>query len=352
MVALAAVLVGGLVGATVASSQRDLPASSVFYPNLHNISCYRIPSIVQTGSGALLAFAEARHGSCGDGAVHEIAMRRSTDGGQTWGGVTFVAGGDTQRVGNPAAAFDSVRNRVVLLFTNIPYLHHTSVTFSSDDGATFTSPKFVDFGAANGSLCGPGTALQSKSGRLIVASHHMAYQYDLVTYSDDGGEKWTTINQTFPKMDEAAITQLPNGSLLLSMRHGNLTSLGRGEAISTDDGLSFGPIRFDGALRSPVCQASIASFGGATYFSTPTCRPNCNNTRANLTIFRSIDSAATWPSQLLVTAPPTFGYSCLVKGGLAMAPGNGGILYEASGSVIAFSRFPLDLKAYSAVEGI
>jgi hypothetical protein len=35
-----------------------------------------------------------------------------------------------------------------------------------------------------------------------------------------------------------------------------------------------------------------------------------------------------------------------------MAPGNGGILYEASGSVIAFSRFPLDLKAYSAVEGI
>jgi hypothetical protein len=62
----------------------DPAAVTVFSAMLANTSCYRIPSIVQTKTGALVAFAEAREGSCGDGAVHSIAVRSSVDNGTTW----------------------------------------------------------------------------------------------------------------------------------------------------------------------------------------------------------------------------------------------------------------------------
>ena len=280
----------------------------------------------------------------GDGTPDEphkpYMSARSTDGGKTWSDVVFLAGSNSTHVGNPAAVWDSVRNRIVLIYAYIPYFKTSGIVFSSDDGQTFSDPAVADLGAANGSLHGPGTALQADTGRLLVASHHGPYDKDFVSYSDDGGSSWTTLKQVFPAMDEAAITQLPNGSLLLAMRHKNTTVLGRAFAVSDDGGASFGPIRYDAALKSPVCQASVVSFGGATYFSSPTCRPDC--ARANLTIFRSTDDAASWGSQLLVSAPASAGYSCLVKGALRGTPSVGGVLYEAAPQiVIDFSRFPL-----------
>ena len=87
------------------------------------------------------------------------------------------------------------------------------------------------FGPASGSLPGPGTALQltagDHKGRLLVPSHHSAYVHDFVSYSDDDGKTWQTITQVFPKMDEAALTQLPNGSVLLNMRHTASKTMGR-----------------------------------------------------------------------------------------------------------------------------
>ena len=70
-----------------------------------------------------------------------------------------------------------------------------------------------DWGPASGSLPGPGNGVQTKSGRLLVAAHHSAYVHDFIVWSDDEGASWTPIKQTFPKMDEATMTQLTNGSV-------------------------------------------------------------------------------------------------------------------------------------------
>ena len=86
-----------------AQAAADPPATDVFHANLANTSCYRIPSIVQTTSGALVASAEARVGSCGDGAVHSIAVRSSVDNGTTWGDVSFIKGPGGGMIGNPTA---------------------------------------------------------------------------------------------------------------------------------------------------------------------------------------------------------------------------------------------------------
>ena len=218
---------------------------------------------------------------------------------------------------------------------------------SLDGGKTWGAQKDIstDFGPASGASPGPGTALQLDSGphagRLLVASHKGAYQRDYVSLSDDHGASWRTISTSFPSMDEAALTQLPNGSVLLNMRHRQSPVKGRAVALSNDGGETFGPISYDATLISPVCQASIVSFGGVTYFSNPA----STSGRNHITIRRSTDSAATWSSSLLVEAGASAGYSCLIKGALPAradgGPGDeGGILYEAS-TGIAFARFPL-----------
>ena len=133
--------------------------------------------------------------------------------------------------------------------------------------------------------------------------------------------------------------QLPNGSVLLNMRHRKSASRGRAVAMSRDGGTTFGPVTYDAALISPVCQASIVSFGNATYFSNPA----STSGRSHLSIRKSTDSAASWSSELLVEAGASAGYSCLVKGALRGHADSGGLLYEADDGTIKFTRFPLSL---------
>jgi hypothetical protein len=103
-----------------------------------------------------------------------------------------------------------------------------------------------DWGAASGSLPGPGNGVQTTTGRLLVAAHHSAYVHDFIVWSDDEGcekrhlffefslclsraclgkmiaviykwlknavfcsESWTAIKQTFPKMDEVRNKKTP-----------------------------------------------------------------------------------------------------------------------------------------------
>src|SRR5689334_21151400 len=65
-------------------------------------ACFRIPSVVRTTEGTLLAFTEGRVLNCGDAADIDIVVKRSTDGGRTWSPLQVVneGGGDTH--GNPA----------------------------------------------------------------------------------------------------------------------------------------------------------------------------------------------------------------------------------------------------------
>ena len=117
----------------------------------------------------------------------------------------------------------------------------------SADGTTWGKPTDVSVGFAGKQVAGmpgPGTALLlergPKKGRLLVPSYH-PYAYAQVTVSDDSGATWRTTNQTFGRMAEGALTQLPNGSVLLSMRRDpQLHALGRAVAVSNDGGNTFG----------------------------------------------------------------------------------------------------------------
>jgi hypothetical protein len=57
---------------------------AVFYAGLNQSKCFRIPTILMSSKGTLLAFAENRITDCGDnGLHHDLVLRRSSDHGRT-----------------------------------------------------------------------------------------------------------------------------------------------------------------------------------------------------------------------------------------------------------------------------
>lgn len=115
-------------------------------------ACFRIPAIVRTTEKTLLAFAEGRVLNCGDAADIDLVVKRSTDGGRTWGPLRVVneGGGDTH--GNPAPVVDRRTGRIVLTQTynkgrldsascDVPCDRAPHLQFSDDDGLTWSEPR-------------------------------------------------------------------------------------------------------------------------------------------------------------------------------------------------------------------
>lgn len=115
-------------------------------------ACFRIPSVVKTKDGTLLAFAEGRVLNCGDAADIDIVVKRSTDDGLTWSPLQVVnhGGGDTH--GNPAPIVDRRTGRVLLAETyntgrtdsascSVPCDRTPHLQYSDDDGLTWSQPR-------------------------------------------------------------------------------------------------------------------------------------------------------------------------------------------------------------------
>jgi len=59
-------------------------SSVVFESGEGGYFCVRIPSILTTAKGSLLAFGEGRMYNCDDNTPHDLIYKRSIDNGQTW----------------------------------------------------------------------------------------------------------------------------------------------------------------------------------------------------------------------------------------------------------------------------
>lgn len=94
---LAALMTAATVPVVARASGTATSASPVgveqilFRSGTGGYGCFRIPALVRTGTGTLLAFAEGRTSpSCADRGDIDIVMRRSTNDGRTWGPIRAV----------------------------------------------------------------------------------------------------------------------------------------------------------------------------------------------------------------------------------------------------------------------
>ena len=293
-----------------------------FRNDVANHVVYRIPALVATPRGTLLAFAERRRSTdpASDISDTEIVLARSTDRGCHWSAPRVIADQGTGTVGNPAPVVDTTTG-AVLLFTVYRAPggttgHGFHLQRSTDDGLTFTpySKAGKDLAGTpgwSGGLTGPGHAIQLHSpssphrGRIVVP---MGYKdgdrygaYAVV--SDDHGVTWK-VGYKAAGSDgriEGTVAELPDGRLWISYRNRNAnTAVGAGRisAWSSDGGSTLdAPFTNAGLPVVSVQSSSLALTGsnaGALLFSAPARKDATRRAEMSLFTSRGTSAGRTW----------------------------------------------------------
>lgn len=332
----------------------------VFVAGADGYHTYRIPSVIVTPKGTVLAFCEGRKAGRGDAGNIDLLLKRSTDGGQTWGKAQVVWDDGDHTCGNPCPVVDAKTGTVWLLLTHnhgkdteAKIVAGTGqgsrtvwVARSTDDGATWAAPveitKQVKKPEWTWYATGPGVGIQLRGGRLLIPCDSKSdggkVRESHVIFSDDGGRSWKIGGVVGPDCNECQAVELADGSVMLNMRSFRGTNH-RLVAISTDGGETFSKPAEDPALVEPVCQASILRLpgkGGGILFSNP-----ASTRREKMTVRLSTDEGRTWPHAKILHEGPA-AYSCLT----VLPDGTIGCLYERGTKnpyeEIVFARFERD----------
>ena len=313
--------------------QFDLFVSGEEYHN------YRIPSIIITLKGTILAFCEAR-GEDSDTGNIDIVMKRSLDNGKTWEPMSILFDDGDNVCGNPCPVVDRKTGTVFLLLThNLGQDHQKDIQLgtsfgtrtiwvmkSTDEGITWSKPVNITRTAkrSNGGFCGtgPGTGIQLSTDRLVIPSYdHVVGEVgekwysgpwpSYIIYSDDHGVTWNRGKPTVGYGSECQVVELFDGTLMLNIRDQNIKK--RGIACSSDGGLNWSEVTFDETLIDPHCQASIIRLTdektndrNRILFSNPASTIK----REKMTIRLSYDECKTWTVSKQLTSDLS-AYSCL-----------------------------------------
>jgi sialidase-1 len=289
---------------------------------------YRIPALVRSMQGTLLAFCEGRKNNILDHGDIDLVLRRSHDNGETWGPLQIVCDEGRNTIGNPSPVVDRSTGTVWLLFcrNNLNVL----VTRSDDDGSTWAEPqditRYVKPFTWAWYATGPGHGIQLSSGRLLVPCDHSEglSMYSHVIYSDDHGMSWMLGGSADPKTDESMAVERTDGSVYLTMRNSLFKKM-RAFTVSSDGGQTWQPVKPAPELIDPVCQASILRLAMQPHLGRDRiCFLNpADELRRKLTIRVSYDDCNTWSVSRLLEEGPS-GYSDMTL----LADGRIGALYE------------------------
>ncbi len=343
-----------LWGFDLSAAEPLLTKTDLFEAGTGGYALYRIPGLVVTARGTLLAYCEARKKTGGDWDAIDIFLRRSSDGGRTWEAprklVTHVGkvaknpvalqqkigkAGDVT-INNPVAIADHKTGAVHFIYC-VEYARCYYLR-SDDDGRTFSKP--IDITPTFDQFrrdfpwrvlaTGPAHGIQLTNGRLVVpvwlssgtgGGGHRPSCLAVIT-SDDMGRTWNrgdiVAADPHPKNpNETVVVQLQDGTVMLNIRHEDSPHL-RAVAVSADGASRWSKPRFDPQLPEPICMGSLvrltsrpAHQRNRILFANP--NNSLNRERKNLTIRLTYDEGQTWPLAKTLEPGPS-GYSDLAAG--------------------------------------
>jgi len=285
---------------------------------------YRIPALLTTANGVLLAFCEARRHSQSDTGDIDLVLRRSRDNGLTWEPLRVIAGIGKHVYGNPCPVQDRSTGAIWLPFNwnradgpedqimRGAAPREVWLMRSDDDGVTWGKPVEITPQVKRPEwtwyATGPGHGIQLRSGRLLIPCDHATGAPDRsrthlrshVIFSDDRGATWRIGGSAPGQTDECLAAELADGTVYLNMRsyHGKGR---RAVARSSDGGQTWGKLTWDETLVEPVCQAGLLGLpDGRVLFSNP-----ASASREGMMVRVSADGCRTWPHAWMIHRGPS-----------------------------------------------
>ncbi|MFN7920225.1 MAG: sialidase family protein [Bryobacteraceae bacterium] len=383
-------LTAAALAPTARPAEPKLEKIDVFTANSEGYPLYRIPGIVVTAKGTILAYCEARKTLRGDWGSIDIVMRRSTDGGTTWSPQRIIAqvpgplsknpmaqaqglgAGDGITYNNPVAIVDPRRGTVHFLFC-IEYMRAFYMR-SDDDGVTFSAPVEITktFEAFRPDYpwkvlaTGPAHGIMTSRGRMIVpvwlstgtGGHAHRPSVASLIYSDDRGKTWKRGDIAFPDTPEQVI---PNETIVAELADGRVMLNARSESkahrrlvsTSPNGATHWSKPEFHQELLEPICMASmvrlstVKSHGkNRLLFANPhnldradgKAEAGKSRDRRNVSVKMSYDEGLTWPVNRAIEPGPS-GYSDIA----ATRDGTILLLYERGrGDALTLARFNVE----------
>jgi sialidase-1 len=352
------------------SDQEVYSPIELFSAGMDGIVEYRIPSLICTPKGTLIAMVDARVDKKGDIPNNvDLAIRRSLDGGETWEPVQIIVDyGQPEGYDIPWGAADAAMvydketstlwalytmGQGVGIFLSQPGLDgHTCqihAIFSKDEGETWSEPKDISpdckapemkfFGTA------PGVGIQTSEGNLVFCIYTTKDSTNTMTasliVSDDHGEPWERTNawgDGITSVTETQIVELPGGTWMVNSRN-HYDVKRRLISTSDDNGETWSPGSHDEELPCPTCMASLISIphpGKKGEQLLIFANPASEKGRKNGTVRVSDDYGESWKWSKQVE-PDRYRYSCLTQ----LKDGNIGLFYEAGENELYFRKLTL-----------
>ena len=302
---------------------------------------YRIPALATSKKGTLLAFCEARRVSGADIGDNDAVVKRSEDGGKTWGPEIVIWDDGGYSINNPSATVDPKTGRIWVWMGrwdgNVTTQH---AAYSDDDGKTWSKAKdmtqilrkqFTD--GRSLVIPGPGSGIAltrgNYAGRLIIPMNHNAGGWaPSVVYSDDGGETWKPGGALHQNIGESKCAELIDGSVLFVGNPGSGTK--RRLTIITEGGTRNATEMWEAEdIKHAGCQGAVERHSwpdgkkpGILLYS----GPGLERARARGTLHASYDEGKTWPWKQVYYEGGS-GYSDLA----VLADGRVAVLFEKDG---------------------
>jgi len=361
----------------------ELIQQNLFVSGHDGYHTYRIPCLVVSNRGTVLAFCEGRKETQQDfGNIH-LMLKSSNDGGKTWGKMRLVwkeeLGDEKVTCGNPCPVVDQQTGSIHLAFCRNN--ERVFIISSKDDGLTWSDPREItDSVSRNGWQwygTGPGHGIQltkgPDTGRLLIPCYHNMTEptkevRSHMIYSDDHGKTWQ-LGESVPLAEnampdsegefyagnECGVVELGPDEVYLTTRNGTYAMLRdrRKYSRSTDGGLTWHPVQEDKGLIEPGCHGGIAGDpnGKFVVFANPANGPDpdWDLGRIRMTVRVSFDGCRTWPaSKMLHGGPSSYSDLLVLKNGDILCLYEGG--QEHRREWLRLARFNLDWLTESKSE--